>query len=113
MTKSIDMKREKEKKVIGTMIEIYCKGNHNSRDDLCEECKSVYEYSQLRIDKCPFMESKTFCSNCKVHCYKKEYQEKIKAVMRYSGSRMLLKHPIMVCRHMYLTIKERRHMNRV
>lgn len=29
-------------------------------------------YARLRSDKCPFMETKTFCSNCKVHCYKED-----------------------------------------
>lgn len=29
------------------------------------------------------METKTFCSNCKVHCYKPEMREKIRDVMRF------------------------------
>ena len=35
------------------------------------------------------METKTFCSNCKVHCYKPEMRKKIRAVMRFSGPRMI------------------------
>lgn len=30
--------------------------------------------------KCPFMENKTFCSNCKVHCCKPEMRERIRAL---------------------------------
>ncbi len=29
---------------------------------------------------------KTFCANCKVHCYKPEMREKIRAVMRFFGA---------------------------
>ena len=46
-----------------------------------------------------FMENKTFCSNCRVHCYKPEMREKIREVMRFSGPRMLLCHPILAVWH--------------
>ena len=45
------------------------------------------------------METKTFCSNCKVHCYRPDMRERIRAVMRFSGPRMLLYHPITGIRH--------------
>ena len=32
------------------------------------------------------MEQKTFCANCKVHCYKPEMREQIRKVMRFSGT---------------------------
>ena len=34
------------------------------------------------------METKTFCSACKVHCYKPEMREQIRTVMRWSGPLM-------------------------
>ena len=52
------------------------------------------------MDSCPFMETKTFCSKCQVHCYKKDMREKIKEVMRFSGPRMLFHHPIIAIRHL-------------
>lgn len=36
-----------------------------------------------RIEKCPMMKTKTFCSQCSIHCYEKKIQEKIKSVMKY------------------------------
>lgn len=101
-----ETKRQKEKKVIEEMISLYCRKNHHT-DELCDECKSLLDYAHLRIDRCPFMETKTFCNNCKVHCYQKEKREQIKTVMRYSGPRILMYHPIMVLRHMYLSWKEK------
>ena len=35
------------------------------------------------------METKTFCSNCRAHCYRLEMREEIRKVMRFSGPRMI------------------------
>ena len=47
----------------------------------------------LRLAKCPYQEDKTTCAKCPVHCYKPSRREQIRAVMRYAGPRMLLRHP--------------------
>ena len=85
----INKKREKEKKTLRVMIGVYCRGKHKHKGELCPECQKLLDYALLRTEKCPFMETKTFCSACKVHCYSKEMQEKIKEVMKYAGPRML------------------------
>lgn len=87
-------KREKEMHTVYEMIHLYCRKNHKDKE-LCSECLALYEYAKMRIEKCPFMETKTFCSQCKVHCYKLDKREKIRKVMRFSGPRMLFYHPIM------------------
>ena len=56
-------KREKEKQVIQEMISLYCRKQHHGQS-LCKECQTLCRYAHQRIDCCPFMESKTFCSNC-------------------------------------------------
>ena len=61
----------------------------------------------MHIEKRPFMETKTFCSQCKVHCYKKDKREQIRKVMRFSGPRMLVYHPIMAIRHLYYQITDK------
>lgn len=108
-------KREREKKTVSQMIQIYCKGNHGDAYDkknrkLCSECEALDAYARQRSDKCPFMETKTFCSNCKVHCYKPEMREKIRAVMRYSGPRMLFSHPVACVRHLIETKREKKRL---
>ena len=55
-----------------------------------------------------FMEQKTFCANCKVHCYKPVMREKIRAVMRFSGPRMLLHHPVWAIRHVVESKSEKK-----
>ncbi len=104
----IEAKRNDEKKVITKMINLYCKGNKHSSLGLCKDCDELLQYAILRTDKCPFMETKSFCNNCKVHCYKPEMREKISKVMKYSGRRMLFTDPILTMRHMYSTIKAKR-----
>lgn len=103
---STDYKREQEKRVVTQMIRLFCKKRHHQAD-LCPDCQAVLSYALARSDRCPFMEHKTFCSNCKVHCYRPEMREKIREIMRFSGPRMLLCHPVLAVSHMILAGKER------
>ena len=105
---NISKKRERDKEVVSLMIRLYCKKNHKTKEGLCEACANLDSYAKLRSDKCPFMETKTFCSNCKVHCYKPEMREKIREVMRFSGPRMILYHPVLAVRHVIESKKERK-----
>lgn len=102
----LENKREREKKTVALMIRLYCKKKHGTKETLCPECEALLQYATLRSDKCPFMETKTFCSNCRVHCYKPEMREKIREVMRFSGPRMIFYHPIMALRHVVESKKE-------
>lgn len=97
-------KRDTEKKLVSLMIELYRKG-HKNQEGIDEECQELITYSDARIDTCPYMETKTFCSKCKTHCYKPDMREKIKQVMRYAGPRMLFHHPVMAIKHL---IEEKR-----
>ena len=107
MKQDINTKREREKAMVTQMIAPYCRKNHRGKA-LCPDCAALTGYARQRSDKCPFMESKTFCSNCKVHCYKPEMREKIRAVMRFSGPRMMFHHPVMAVRHLIETKKEKK-----
>ena len=112
MKKRIVSKREKEKRVVSLMIRLYCRKNHGTGKALCPACRELTVYACERSDRCPFMESKTFCSNCKVHCYKPEMREKIREVMRFSGPRMIFYHPVMAMQHVILSRKEARKLRR-
>ena len=37
---------EREKKIIGVMVDIYCKKKHKHKDGLCEECQELLDYSR-------------------------------------------------------------------
>jgi hypothetical protein len=102
----IDKKRNSEKLIVKEMIQIYCKKKHKTVG-LCKSCKELLDYSFERIDKCPLMETKTFCSNCNIHCYDKKMAEKIRKVMKYSGPRIFFYHPLITIKHIYLSKKKK------
>ncbi len=108
--KDLAAKREREKALVSEMIALYCKKRHGTKGGLCPECAALAAYARKRSEKCPFMETKTFCSNCRVHCYRPEMREKIRAVMRFSGPRMMLCHPVPALRHVVEEQKEKRRL---
>lgn len=109
--KQTEKKRQKEIEVVTKMIQIYCKKKHKC-NTVCDECQDLINYATLRTTRCPFMSNKTFCSNCRVHCYKNEYRVKIKEVMRFSGPWMLLYHPILAINHVVLEQLEKRRLRK-
>jgi len=57
-------------------------------------------YRTFGLCKCPYGENKGACSKCKIHCYKPGKLKQITKVMRYSGSRMITKHPLLAIGHL-------------
>ncbi|MFB2831137.1 nitrous oxide-stimulated promoter family protein [Aeromonas jandaei] len=43
---------------------------------------------------------KPACANCNIHCYAPAMRKQIQLVMRWSGPRMLLRHPWLAIRHL-------------
>lgn len=84
---------------IEKMIAIYCKAKHGIRDGLCDDCRSLREYARQRLQYCTFGEDKPVCAKCPIHCYRKSMRGSIVAVMRYSGPRMIYKHPVLAMLH--------------
>ena len=95
------MKRiEREKQTVSLMIRLYCRKKEGNRV-LCEECRELEGYAHKRLTACRYGEQKTSCKKCPTHCYRKDMRDKIRAVMRFSGPRMILYHPIEAIRHMF------------
>ena len=91
---------EREAKTVEVMINLYCKNHHELRVHDCKSCSELQNYALDRLHHCPFHEGKTSCKNCPIHCYKPSIKEDIKQVMRYSGPRMMLRHPILTVFHL-------------
>ena len=90
----------REKQTITHMVDLYCKKHkHTTNGELCPECQQFKEYAQLRLEKCPFQDKKSTCGKCKIHCYKPDMKLKVKEVMRYSGPRLLIYHPVLALHH--------------
>ena len=65
----------------------------------------LWQYASSRLDKCTFGEQKPVCVKCPIHCYKPDMREKVRAVMKYSGPRMLWYHPYLACMHLFVDSK--------
>ena len=104
-----ETKRQREKETVSRMIALYCRKNHGGKT-LCPDCAALDAYARSRSDRCPFMETKTFCSNCRTHCYRPDMREKIRKVMRFSGPRMIFHHPVMAIRHVIDSRKEKKRL---
>ena len=79
---------DRELLTITRMVEIYCAAHHGNSDCmLCEDCSEFLNYAAARLKKCP------------IHCYKPERKAQARIIMRYSGPRMLLHHPMLVIAH--------------
>ena len=92
---------ERERKTIAAMSKIYCRDHHGlPRGSLCSACQELLDYAYFRLEKCPYQENKPTCANCPIHCYKPEMRERVRAMMRYAGPRMLLRHPILAVAHL-------------
>jgi len=90
---------DRERSTIEVMVRMYCREHHQSPESMCEECSELMTYARKRLEKCPYQEDKPTCANCPIHCYTPERREQIKTIMRYSGPRMIFKHPIFAIRH--------------
>lgn len=98
MPKGSRMAREVQ--TVEAMIALYCRAQHGSRGALCAECGELLDYARMRLDKCPYQEGKTTCARCPVHCYQPAMRTRVRAVMRYAGPRMLLRHPLLAMMHL-------------
>lgn len=98
---------KREGKTVESMIGIYCREQHQTKGELCHECRELLEYARFRLRNCPFQENKTTCGNCPIHCYKPQMREKIREVMRYSGPRMIRHHPLLAIGHMVDGLKKK------
>lgn len=102
MSQEFDHPRlNREDRTVAAMIELYCQQNHHSAPgELCAECAELRAYTRARLKRCPFQGDKPTCANCAVHCYRPDMRERVRQVMRYSGPRMLLRHPLLAIIHL-------------
>jgi len=96
----MDRRRAREARTVEAMIRIYCHGVHGTPEGLCDECTALAAYARQRLARCPFGALKPTCAKCPIHCYAPGMRERIRAVMRYAGPRMLLRHPLLAVGHL-------------
>ncbi|MBX7223634.1 MAG: nitrous oxide-stimulated promoter family protein [Blastocatellia bacterium] len=102
----------REHQTVEAMIRIYCHDKHLFGDELCDSCQELLNYAAYRIVRCPFGDDKPSCAKCTIHCYNAKMRDKIKEVMRYSGPRMVVYHPILSLAHYFDSLKGSRELPR-
>ena len=88
----------REKRTVSVMVGMYCRGAHGERE-LCKDCRDLLAYSEKRLDVCPYGDAKPTCARCTIHCYEASKRAGMRTVMRYSGPRMLFRHPVLAIGH--------------
>jgi hypothetical protein len=91
---------DRERRTIDAMVRIYCRDHHGRGGGLCGQCTELRDYAFARLDRCRYQDGKPTCANCPVHCYRPDMRDRVRAVMRYSGPRMLLRHPYLAIAHL-------------
>ncbi|PST85465.1 nitrous oxide-stimulated promoter family protein [Photobacterium sp. NCIMB 13483] len=94
---------DSEFKTITAMIDIYCAKHHQINTlkfQRCNNCDQFRAYVKQRLDRCPYGENKPSCKQCPIHCYKPQQKIMSQTIMRYSGPKMIVKHPIMAIKHL-------------
>lgn len=104
------MKRKPEKKekrdiaILTRFVALYCRRRHTEKNpflfkasgldglfekiELCPECARLLKYGLAMRLRCP-LDPKPMCKKCPNPCYKPEYRDKIRAIMRFSGIQMI------------------------
>jgi hypothetical protein len=99
----------REVKTIAALIALYCRDHHSDEErgpaapaggGLCPECAGLLAYARLRLETCRYGADKPTCANCTTHCYQPAMRERVRVVMRYSGPRMLRRHPLLAVAHL-------------
>ena len=91
------------------MIRYFCKAKHRKRK-LCASCSGLFQYITARIEECHLDEKTSSCFMCPDYCYNLEMRGKIKEVMRFSAPRILIRHPILIFKHLRHLQKLHRHL---
>ena len=103
--------KPKIRKDIGTLalfIQVYCRAKHADQPrsraagkgllaphiapleaDLCAECTRTLLHGAAKRIQCP-MAPKPPCKRCPAPCYAPGHREKVRAIMKYSGMRLML-----------------------
>lgn len=89
-----------ELEVMTRMTRLFCAKHHGSPEGLCPKCRDFLAYATKRLACCPYGEDKPVCGKCKIHCYKPQYRQVAKDIMRSSGPQLLWHHPMWLLEHL-------------
>jgi len=101
-------KQIKDVRILARFIQVYCHDRHDPqangqvelplqlqpgwgrRHTICAECAELLEHGIRKRTLCP-LDPKPTCKKCHIHCYGKEYRQKVREIMAYSGRKLILR----------------------
>lgn len=94
-----------EARTLRIMIARHCRDLHGTAGSgrpgtLCPACAEFLHYALRRLACCPFGGGKPVCGRCRIHCYRADMREAARRVMRHSGPKLALGHPVLSLRHL-------------
>lgn len=110
--KDIETKREREKKMISQMIALYCHRNHHTRGAPLSRVRGAERLRPRPLRALPVHGDEDLLRQLPRARYKPDMREKIRAVMRFSGPRMIFYHPVAAIRHVVETKREKKRLKR-
>jgi len=102
MTREISRKEKADIRILAKFIALFCREKHETSKEsfslekmgilgvtkaelwLCPQCKSLLKYGLTMRLMCPH-DPKPMCKKCNTQCYRPEYRESIREVMKFSG----------------------------
>ncbi len=93
--------------ILAKFVGVYCRYRHRGAEksplrfggqtpawaagwaDLCSPCRTLLAHGIVKRLRCPY-DPKPSCRKCPTHCYAPKYRAAMRAVMRYSGRRLVL-----------------------
>lgn len=96
--------QKRDLKVLIAFVRLYCRAKHADRQEervelavlaggdllLCPECAALVGHALQKRRNCP-LDPKPSCKKCRIHCYGRDYRERIREIMAFSGRRMILR----------------------
>ena len=108
-TAELTSKEIKDLRVLAQFTSVYCKVHHQDSErfpldsnrrgiaklkvdqyPVCAECREFLQYAIERRLRCP-LDPRPVCKHCQIHCYKPDYRQKVREVMRFSGKYLMLR----------------------
>ena len=100
---ALNRKEKKDIQVLIRFVHIFCRENHGEDSKrpfsppfeevtplidrgirLCESCSELLAYGIRKRFRCPH-NPKPLCKKCETQCYSRNYRERVREVMRFSG----------------------------
>ncbi|HEY3276071.1 MAG TPA: nitrous oxide-stimulated promoter family protein [Syntrophorhabdaceae bacterium] len=100
--KKISDREEADIAVLLKFVALYCRAHHDADKFpfvfkgimterpgkrpvlLCPECNTLMRYGLAMRLRCPH-DPKPMCKKCETQCYRDDYRQKIREIMKYSG----------------------------